>query len=271
MTIHMTSFDATAIYQLALPVAPLHYYGDESLYDYENNSFGFPKGDLSLVRSKTTQPMGAGAYKFVSYENGVVTFEANENYWKGEPKIKYLLFQETAASDKLSGVASDAATFDITDPNFNVQCVEDIKGYNSNGELTGDVITTFSVDNLGYGYIGICAENICMNGEPGSEASKNLRKGFATLFSVYRDTVVNSYYGETAAVIQYPITNTSWAAPRPADEGYQTAFSVDVDGNPIYTDGMTEQERYDAALQAAIGFFKAAGLNWDEASGKFVA
>ena len=271
MTIHMTSFDATAIYQLALPVAPLHYYGDESLYDYENNSFGFPKGDLSLVRSKTTQPMGAGAYKFVSYENGVVTFEANENYWKGEPKIKYLLFQETAASDKLSGVASDAATFDITDPNFNVQCVEDIKGYNSNGELTGDVITTFSVDNLGYGYIGICAENICMNGEPGSEASKNLRKGFATLFSVYRDTVVNSYYGETASIIQYPITNTSWAAPRPADEGYQTAFSVDVDGNPIYTDGMTEQERYDAALQAAIGFFKAAGLNWDEASGKFVA
>ena len=271
MTIHMTSFDATAIYQLALPVAPLHYYGDESLYDYENNSFGFPKGDLSLVRAKTTQPMGAGAYKFVSYENGVVTFEANENYWKGEPKIKYLLFQETAASDKLSGVASDAATFDITDPNSDVQCVEDIKGYNSNGELTGDVITTFSVDNLGYGYIGICAENICMNGEPGSEASKNLRKGFATLFSVYRDTVVNSYYGETASIIQYPITNTSWAAPRPADEGYQTAFSVDVDGNPIYTDGMTEQERYDAALQAAIGFFKAAGLNWDEASGKFVA
>lgn len=271
MTVHMTSFDANAIYQLALPVAPLHYYGDEAQYDYENNSFGFPKGDLSLVRSKTTQPMGAGAYKFVSYENGVVTFEANENYWKGEPKIKYLLFQETAASDKLSGVASDAATFDITDPNFNVQCVEDIKGYNSNGELTGDVITTFSVDNLGYGYIGICAENICMNGEPGSEASKNLRKGFATLFSVYRDTVVNSYYGETAAVIQYPITNTSWAAPRPADEGYQTAFSVDVDGNPIYTDDMTEQERYDAALQAAIGFFKAAGLNWDEASGKFVA
>ncbi len=271
MTVHMTSFDATAIYQMALPVAPLHYYGDEAQYDYENNSFGFPKGDLSIVREKTTQPMGAGAYKFVSYENGVVTFEANENYWKGEPKTKYLLFQETAASDKLSGVASDAATFDITDPNFNVQCVEDIKGYNSNGELTGDVITTFSVDNLGYGYIGICAENICMNGEPGSEASKNLRKGFATLFSVYRDTVVNSYYGETAAVIQYPITNTSWAAPRPADEGYQTAFSVDVDGNPIYNDGMTEQERYDAALQAAIGFFKAAGLNWDEASGKFVA
>ncbi len=271
MTVHMTSFDATAIYQMALPVAPLHYYGDEAQYDYENNSFGFPKGDLSLVRAKTTQPMGAGPYKFVSYENGVVTFEANENYWKGEPVTKYILFQETAASDKLSGVASDAATFDITDPNFTVDTASDIESYNSNGELTGDKLTTFAVDNLGYGYIAMCANNVCVDGDPASDASKNLRKGFATLFAVYRDTVVNSYYGETASIIQYPISNTSWAAPRPSDEGYEIAYSVDVDGNPIYTDDMTEQERYDAALQAAIGFFKAAGLNWDEASGKFVA
>ena len=183
----------------------------------------------------------------------------------------YILFQETAASDKLSGVASDAATFDITDPNFTVDTASDIESYNSNGELTGDKLTTFAVDNLGYGYIAMCANNVCVDGDPASDASKNLRKGFATLFAVYRDTVVNSYYGETASIIQYPISNTSWAAPRPSDEGYEIAYSVDVDGNPIYTDDMTEQERYDAALQAAIGFFKAAGLNWDEASGKFVA
>lgn len=271
MTVRTTRYDAAAIYQLGVTVAPLHYYGDVSKYDYENNMFGFTKGDLSTVRDKTTQPLGAGPYKFVSYANGVVTFEANENYWKGQPKTQYVLFQETAASDKLSGVASDAATFDITDPNFNVDTVEDIKGYNSNGELTGDKLTTFTIDNLGYGYIAMCANNVCIDGDPASDASKNLRKGFATLFAVYRDTVVNSYYGETASIIQYPISNTSWAAPRPADEGYETAFSVDVDGNPIYTDDMTEQERYDAALQAAIGFFKAAGLNWDEASGKFVA
>ena len=271
MTVHMTKYDAAAIYQLGVTVAPLHYYGDVSKYDYENNMFGFTKGDLSTVRDKTTQPLGAGPYKFVSYENGVVTFEANENYWKGQPKTPYILFQETAASDKLSGVASDAATFDITDPNFTVDTASDIESYNSNGELTGDKLTTFAVDNLGYGYIAMCANNVCIDGDPASDASKNLRKGFATLFAVYRDTVVNSYYGETASIIQYPISNTSWAAPRPSDEGYEIAYSVDVDGNPIYTDDMTEQERYDAALQAAIGFFKAAGLNWDEASGKFVA
>ena len=40
----------------------MHYYGDESLYDYENNSFGFPKGDLSGVKEKTGKPLGAGPY-----------------------------------------------------------------------------------------------------------------------------------------------------------------------------------------------------------------
>ena len=36
--------------QFTLPGSPSIYYGDEALYDYENNSFGFPKGDLSSVR-----------------------------------------------------------------------------------------------------------------------------------------------------------------------------------------------------------------------------
>ena len=33
-----TELSTTMIYQLQMPIAPLHYYGDESLYDYDNNS-----------------------------------------------------------------------------------------------------------------------------------------------------------------------------------------------------------------------------------------
>ncbi len=86
------------------------------------------------------------------------------------------------------------------------------------------------------------------------------------MLAVYRDSVIASYSGERAAVIQYPISNTSWAAPKPADEGYAIAYSTDVDGNSIYTDGMTNEERFAAALDAAIGFLKAAGYTFDEAS-----
>ena len=267
--VHCTTFEATAIYQLGISVTPLSYYGDPALYDYENNSFGFVKGDLSGVKSKTTQPMGAGPYVFESYSNGVITYHANENYYKGTPKTQYLLFQEVPDTDKLAGLAS--GSFDVTDPSFSAPTVESIKEYNGNGEITGDVITTNTVDNLGYGYIGICAKNVKVGDDAASDASKDLRKALATVFSVYRDTVINSYYGDRAAVIQYPISNTSWAAPRPADEGFEIAYSKDVDGNPIYTDAMTEQEKADAALNAAVGFLKAAGFTYDEATGTFTA
>ena len=258
MRIVMTTVDANAPYQIAgIVINPLHYYGDESLYDYENNSFGFPKGDLSIVKSKTTAPLGAGPYTFKSYTNGTVTLEANASYWKGAPKTQYINYVESQDVDKIPGVVS--GTMDVTDPSFSNEAVAQIKEANSNGEITGDIITTDLVANLGYGYVGICAKNVCVGGDSGSEASKNLRKAIATVISVYRDVAVDSYYGEFANVINYPISDTSWAAPRVTDEGYKVAFSVDVNGNDIYTDGMSDDDKYAAAKEAALGYFEAAG------------
>ena len=266
MRVVTTKVDATAIYQLGVTIAPLHYYGDASLYDYDNNSFGFTKGDLSSVRAKTTQPMGAGPYKFVKFENGVVNFEANDLYYQGAPKTKYINFLETQEADKLNGVVT--GTIDITDPSFSKDVVAAVESANG-GTLNGDVITVNTVDNLGYGYIGMCSKVMNVGGEPDSEASKNLRKAFGTIFSVYRDVAIDSYYGERASVINYPISNTSWAAPQPTDDGYKVAFSVDVDGNDIYTSDMTAEQKYEAAKQAALGYFEAAGYTVED--GKLTA
>jgi len=269
MTVHMTEYDATAIYSVAdFPVAPLHYYGDKALYDYENNSFGFPKGDLSGVKAKNTEPLGAGPYTYDGYANNVVTLKANPTYFKGEPKIPYIQMQEVLQdTDYVPGIIT--GSFDLNVPSISEDTVKAIKDANSNGELVGDVITTVLIDYRGYGYMGINADLVNVGGDPASEESKALRKGFMTLFSVYRDTVIKSYYDDRASVIQYPISNTSWAAPKPADPGYHNAYSEDVDGNPIYDDAMSEEQRYEAAKQAAIGFFKAAGFTFDEAAGKF--
>ena len=267
MTVTLDKVDATAIYQLGVTIAPMHYYGDPSLYDYDNNQFGFPKGDLSSVRAKTTVPMGAGPYKYIKYEDGVVYFEANDNYFLGAPKTKYLNFQQCMSDDdKLNGVIT--GTIDIADPSFSNDTVEAIEKANG-GELDGDKITTNTVDNLGYGYLGISSACVNVGGDPGSEASKDLRKAFATVFSVYRNVAIESYYGERASVINYPISNTSWAAPQPTDDGYKVAFSVDVNGNDIYTSDMTAEQRYDAALQAALGYFEAAGYTVED--GKLTA
>ena len=126
------------------------------------------------------------------------------------------------------------------------------------GTLTGGKITTVTTDNLGYGYIGMNANVMKIGNAPGSEESKAYRKAFATVISLFREESVENYYGDRAKVIEYPISNTSWAAPQPTDEGYEAAFSRDLNGDPIYTDGMTEEEKVAAAKTAALGFFERA-------------
>jgi peptide/nickel transport system substrate-binding protein len=253
----LTEVSAPALQTMDIYIAPLHYYGDVSLYDYDNNSFGFTKGDLSAIREKTTTPVGAGAYKFVSYENKTVYLEANDSYYKGAPVTKNVQFKETSEADKIPGVLQ--GTVDIADPSISKAALEQISSENSNGEITGDVLETDLVDFNGYGYIGMNSQNVKVGDDSSSEASKDLRKAIATVISVYRDVVIDSYYGDAADVINYPISNTSWAAPQKSDADYKVAFSVDVDGNDIYTDGMSEDDKYAAALEAALGFFEAAG------------
>lgn len=251
MRLVTTEFAATTIYTLAdLPVVPLHYYGSEKDYDFSQNRFGFPKGDLSRVKSVTTKPMGAGPYTFVSYAGGVVTLEANGNYWKGKPKIRYIQFREGQDADKVTGVS--AGTLDIADPTYSAETAKAIA-------QAGNRVYAVKTPNLGYGYVGLQARNVKVGTDPGSEASKNLRKAIATVIAVYRDVAVDSYYGASANVIEYPISDTSWAAPRPTDALYRRAFSLDVSGEPIYTPSMTTSQRYEKALQAALAYFQAAG------------
>lgn len=261
-------FSAPAVYSiLGIDVTPMHYYGDPAKYDYENNMFGFDYGDLSKQQSLTATPMGAGPYTYVRYDNKVVYFDANENFYRGCPAIAELQFKETVSSEVASAVQTGTA--DAGEMTGSRSRFEEVASYNANGEITGDVITTSKVDNLGYGYAGINAETVNVGGEPASKASKDLRKAIATILAVYRDVAIDSYYGEAASVINYPISNTSWAAPQPTDEDYKIAFSTDVDGNPIYTADMTPEERYPAAEAAALAYLEAAG--YTVAGGKVTA
>lgn len=258
MTITTTELSNSMIYQLQLPIASLDYYGDRSLYDYDNHSYGFKKGDLSKVRSVTSTPLGAGAYTFNKYSDGVIYLDANPSYYQGEPAAKHVNMKETQEADKITGV--QAGTIDISDPSYSLEAANQIATINGgNSDLDGSVITTRLMDYRGYGYIALSANNVKVGNDPASEESKNLRKAIMTVIAAYRDEGINSYYGDTASVINYPISNTSWAAPQASDPGYKVAFSVDADGKDIYTSDMTADQKYEAALQAALGFFEKAG------------
>ena len=257
MTLTTSELSTTMIYQLQMPIAPLHYYGDKSLYDYDNNSFGFPKGDLSVVRSKTGAPLGGGMYTFSKYSDGVVYLDANPTYYDGAPKIAHVNMKETQEADKITGV--QAGTIDISDPSYSLEVADQIADINGVEGEDGPVITTRLKDFRGYGYIALSAKNVNVGGDPASEASKDLRKAIMTVIAAYRDEGINSYYGDTATVINYPMSNTSWAAPSVTDDGYQVAYSTGVDGEPLYTADMQGEAKYQAALQGALGYFEAAG------------
>ena len=257
MTLTTSELSTTMIYQLQMPIAPLHYYGDKSLYDYDNNSFGFPKGDLSVVRSKTSAPLGGGMYTFSKYSDGVVYLDANPTYYDGAPKIAHVNMKETQEADKITGV--QAGTIDISDPSYSLEVADQIADINGVEGEDGPVITTRLKDFRGYGYIALSAKNVNVGGDPASEASKDLRKAIMTVIAAYRDEGINSYYGDTATVINYPVSNTSWAAPSVTDDGYQVAYSTGVDGEPLYTADMQGEAKYQAALQGALGYFEAAG------------
>ena len=257
MTLTTSELSTTMIYQLQMPIAPLHYYGDESLYDYDNNSFGFVKGDLSGVRSKTSAPLGGGMFTFSKYSDGVVYLDANPDYFNGAPKVAHVNMKETQEADKITGV--QAGTIDISDPSYSLEVADQIADINGVEGEDGPVITTRLKDYRGYGYIALSSKNVNVGGDPSSQASKDLRKAIMTVIAAYRDEGIDSYYGDTATVINYPISNTSWAAPSVTDDGYQIAYSTDVDGNEIYTSDMKSEDKYAAALQAALGYFEAAG------------
>ncbi len=278
----MTEQNAANIQYFNIPVAPMHYYGNPSLYQYEHNTFGFVKGDLSLIHRNDLVPMGAGPYQFIPSEieddeeekDIVVNYKANENYYLGQPKTENVSFVEIASAKKINGVVK--GTVDLTDVSMTKKVANNITEANQkvvdeavaeateNGEeldpsTIADVVSYVSYDHAGYGYIGMNANVMSVNGDVDSKASINLRKAFATLFAVYRDDAIDNYYGGNAEVINYPISNTSWAAPDKEDKGYKSAYATGVDGKSLYTEEMSAEEKYTAAKDAALKCFELAG------------
>lgn len=255
--------DVSMIYYLgSIYIAPIHYYGDASLYDYENSMFGFTKGDLSGIQSKNGEPMGAGPYRFLEFEDQTITYRANESYYLGKPKIETINLKPDGAGTDYS-LSEDVMSGKLDVAFFNSGNVEeDIAEGNARKEqIWAEYLE--SETRLQYTYIGINPNEINVAGDPGSEESKNLRRAFATLFTAYRRSGIeeNIAMGDDTnyRIHDYPVACSCWVLPGMKDPQFEKPYSKDKFENDLYTDGMTDEERQDAALQAALGFFEAAG------------
>ncbi len=178
-----------------IQIVPKHYYGAD-----------FTKGNLDGIKAFNGTPMGSGPYKFVSYQDNIVSLEANPSYFKGAPKIPNLKFQVVSDEDRVDSVIN--GDIDITDPKASLEVIDQVESAGMEYDL---------VDNPGYGYIAISAERI---------SDINVRKGLMHLMN--RKPAVESYYGELGKVIERPMTPTVAEYPHDAKEvyGYDTAKAL---------------------------------------------
>ena len=245
----------------ALPdiiVAPLHYYGVDALYDYDRERFGFAKGGAAgVLAAHAGQPLGAGAYAFDSNENGRYRLLANPDHYGGAPSISCIELTGISADSDPAALIADGA-IDAAYTDGSAQSIEAAEEANRSIEK----IRTAVIGNGGYGYIGLNANTVNIGGKPDSEESIYLRKALATAISFYKESSVRAYFGENFELADYPEAGSVRAET--SAEGYIPPYTVNADGEPIFTDEMTDIERRDAVKAACRGYLVRAGYTEDE-------
>ena len=187
--------------------------------------YAFEKGNFQAVKDKLLQPVGSGPYKFVHFKQGQeVKFEKNPDYWKGEPKIPYVVMKVTNAQTLLQELM--AGTVDIDRVGATPENIEPLK---QAGFLNMDLYM-----QNGYGYMGM---------NFGSDKVKDPKVRQALVYGLNRQGFMDSYYQGYGQVYNSHILPTSWAYnpdvpkyeynPDKANELLDEAGWKDTNGNGV--------------------------------------
>ncbi|MDR0554476.1 MAG: ABC transporter substrate-binding protein [Treponema sp.] len=169
----MTEIDIYGDRNLNLSLIPRSYYGE------------ITKGDVSAILSNM-KPVGSGPYIWQDFSDNIVTCLANQNFFKGVPKVGAVRWQYIPDTETLSALAS--GQIDIAEPNATQQAI---------AEMDELGLAYHLVDNAGYGYMGMNVQRLPLN----------VRKGYWSLMN--RGPSVEGWYGpDLAQVIERPMTTT---------------------------------------------------------------
>ncbi len=236
----LNGVDPVAIFQLGITVAPFHYYTegytgtlDEHGVDLNSKEF------IAHLKTKNSAPLGAGPYVFVSYQDNVVTYVANDSFLLGSPKIKNLRYQVISQGSEIDSLKT--GTVHYSDPSATTQIVNDITEGSGDYAKLGYTL----VDNDGYGYIGINAQFF---------PEMEVRKAIAHSMNI--QLCIDNYYEELASVNYRTMSKVCWAYPEnpeglfPYDETGATSKELFLSAGYIY-DEATNTMTYPADHEKA--------------------
>lgn len=267
VTITTYGYDPSFIYELSIPVYPLHYYGDLSMYDYEKHQFGFRKGNYQLDDAKRMHPLGAGPFQYEGFDEESRTLVKNEKYFQGVPKIDFVRFVTVPEEERVYEMKKQ--TIDLTQIIGSKQRYSEIERINHSKDLVQGFIGMKKIGDSGIGYIGMNVERIKIGEDAFSYESIALRKAIGTIIAIYREESFMEFAGSEMDVIDDLASKEVWYAQRnPLSD---PCYSENFMGNSIYSKEMTYQERYRSAMRAAKDYFVQAGYVYDAVKRKLIA
>lgn len=262
-TVRLTELRPDSLRKFCFPVAPLHVYGAGE-YDPARGIYGLEKGCVYSLREEDLPLIGSGPYVLNDSGENSVLLAADGSWWGGRAKTGFVEL-EVCPRERLAEALTEGE-FDLYVSDLESGAAS-VAGGNRANDVFGGRITALAWPSGGYGYIGMRADTVCVGEDPAGEASRNLRRGLAVLLAEYREEAVSGYYGDRAIVLNESLANE----PLAASDASEAFFFWDVDGNQIYTENMSDSQRKEAALQACVGYLKAAGYDWDDTREMFVA
>lgn len=184
-TVEITVSEATALTRDVLgdvAFIPEHYYGKD-----------FKKGNMDSLKKLHDKPLGSGPYVMTKFTPGQeVVFEANENYFRGAPKIKNVIYKTTTEETRLAMLESGEIDMDMI--TVSEDNVEEVK-------LLGFLDLNIFPTN-GYGYIAF-NHNL--------EKFKDQKVRQALMYGLNRAEIVEIIYGNYANTLNIPESSVSWA------------------------------------------------------------
>jgi peptide/nickel transport system substrate-binding protein len=220
-TVEVTVTEISALTRVELgtiSIMPEAYYGK-----------GYKQGDLQLVKALNDKPLGSGQYKLTSYKPGQeVVLEANDQYFRGAPKIKNVIFKTTTDSTNLAMLNSGET--DMDNISVSVDNVEELKAL---GFINVNILP-----NNGYGYIAFNHK---------LPKFQDVRVRQALTYGLNRAEIVEGIYGPYAHVLNVPESNVSWAYTDENIETYdfdteKAKQLLDEAGWTVGADGIREKD-----------------------------
>ena len=231
LEITINGVDPKAIWNFAFAVAPQHYYAEGYTVDIKNNNFGVEYGSFSFMtesiqsQRNVTVPMGAGAYMATNNKNedlveGTEFFNSNVVYFKANPyfeegfeaslpedsdidyhvnidKVRYQIVPANDALNMLQSGTVHYVTPQLTKENATIL-----------NSIKADGFDQITVDQLGYGYVGINAGKI-----------PNIYLRRAIMAAMDTSLALQYYEAGTAEQIFWPMSTVSWAYPKDENGG----------------------------------------------------